>query len=590
MAQSEEVAKLAQAVRRPSDVFVWDIAFVEIFEGEKGGFDIVVGNPPYVRQENIADPLLPREKITNANKKEYKAKLARSVYQLFPRFFGYNPSKDTVARKLDAKSDLYVYFYFHGLSLLNPKGAFCFITSNSWLDVGYGKDLQEFLLKHSHVKLVLDNQSKRSFASADVNTVIVLFSHANDRKDWGLQQLARFVMFRAPFEHMLSPTVFRAIESYQGRTATSEYRVLPVAQNCLFAAGLRADGTEDDDESEPKQKPPKAPAKRLLQMQPYRGDKWGGKYLRAPDVYWSIVERCRQKLVRLGDIAEVRFGIKTGANEFFYLRHDAVREWDIERRFLKPVILRPAEIVMPEVRREHLSTLLFLPDQSRSELRGTNAEKYIRWGEKEGYAETATCKARGRDWYRLDIRDPAAIVMPIVNKMRLVTGLNEARAQIDHNCVEIRPKKGVDPDLLVALMLGTFNYLVRHAHGRSYGRMIKVETYEAADLLVLDPRPMKAGETAILRRAFERIRTQPFAWLTEELKLPSRQAFDDVWLSLHGFDSAEERAAVLKEVYAAVQTISSEMNAQEEDWIEDRGAVRVDGNPQDVMKGKRTRR
>ena len=119
---------------------------------------------------------MPREKITNANKKEYKAKLARSVYQLFPQFFGYKPSKDTVAHKLDAKSDLYVYFYFHGLSLLNPKGAFCFITSNSWLDVGYGKDLQEFLLRQCQIKLIMDNEVKRSFASADVNTAIALLS------------------------------------------------------------------------------------------------------------------------------------------------------------------------------------------------------------------------------------------------------------------------------------------------------------------------------------------------------------------------------------------------------------------------------
>ena len=56
--------------------FVWDIAFVEIFRGEKGGFDIVIGNPPYVRQENIADPNIPRERVTTENKKEYKAKLA----------------------------------------------------------------------------------------------------------------------------------------------------------------------------------------------------------------------------------------------------------------------------------------------------------------------------------------------------------------------------------------------------------------------------------------------------------------------------------------------------------------------------------
>ena len=68
--------------------FVWDIAFVEIFtgeiSGEKGGFDIVIGNPPYVRQENISHP-------ETKDKKTYKAKLARSVYQAFPWFFGYTP-------------------------------------------------------------------------------------------------------------------------------------------------------------------------------------------------------------------------------------------------------------------------------------------------------------------------------------------------------------------------------------------------------------------------------------------------------------------------------------------------------------------
>ena len=45
----------------PTSPFVWDIAFVEIFSDDKRGFDIVIGNPPYVRQENIADPKLPRD-------------------------------------------------------------------------------------------------------------------------------------------------------------------------------------------------------------------------------------------------------------------------------------------------------------------------------------------------------------------------------------------------------------------------------------------------------------------------------------------------------------------------------------------------
>ena len=41
--------------------------------------------------------------------------------------------------------------------------------------------------------------------------------------------------------------------------------------------------------------------------------------MRAPDIYFTILEKGRDKLVRLGDIAEVRRGFTTGANEFFYL-------------------------------------------------------------------------------------------------------------------------------------------------------------------------------------------------------------------------------------------------------------------------------
>ena len=157
----DRLKEARSALRSARDVpFVWDIAFVEIFMGEKEGFDIVIGNPPYVRRKHISDPKIPRERRTDINKKAYRAKLARSVYQAFPHFFGYKREKDitpdnpspAVSHKLDANNDLYIYFYFHGLSLLNPKGAFCFITSNSWLDVNYGKDLQEFTLKHCRIK------------------------------------------------------------------------------------------------------------------------------------------------------------------------------------------------------------------------------------------------------------------------------------------------------------------------------------------------------------------------------------------------------------------------------------------------------
>ena len=219
----------------PTSPFVWDIAFVEIFSDDKGGFDIVIGNPPYVRQENIADPKLPRENVTTENKKAYKTKLARSVYHAFPDFFGYKRQKDkpnnpsaAVSHKLGAKGDLYIYFYFHGLSLLNSNGSFCFITSNSWLDVGYGKDLQEFLLKRCRIKQIIDNQSRRSFVSADVNTVICLFSAPDEKRPSGLDETARFIMFKTPFEGVLDAVIFEEVEKANEPTSTEEHRIFPV--------------------------------------------------------------------------------------------------------------------------------------------------------------------------------------------------------------------------------------------------------------------------------------------------------------------------------------------------------------------------
>jgi hypothetical protein len=275
-----------QALKDRKDIpFVWDISFAEIFGDDKRGFDIVIGNPPYVRQELIADPREDPENYggdTSAEwkvaKKAYKEKLMLSVYAAYPDFFHFDIHSKTVKRKLDAKNDLYVYFYLRGLSLLNEKGSFCFVTSNSWLDVGYGKDLQEFLIKHVPVKKILDNQVRRTFKSADVNTIICLFgapstthrspatSHPSPVTS---HHTAKFVMFYVPFDQVLDPIIFEEIEEATKRTKRPEYRVVPKSKEELFEGGLDKE---------------RAKAKRI---DAYVGDKWGGKYLRAPDIYYT---------------------------------------------------------------------------------------------------------------------------------------------------------------------------------------------------------------------------------------------------------------------------------------------------------------
>jgi len=158
------------------DYFLWDTDFAEVFLSEKGGFDICIGNPPYVRQEEIAPPLLKAEDYDPDRwreiKREYKEQLERSV----KAYWG------SAVSKVDKKSDLYVYFYYQGLSLLRPGGVFCFINSNSWLDVGYGGSLQQFLLKNIDIQQVIDNHARRSFKESDINTVIVLLRRPKDGK------------------------------------------------------------------------------------------------------------------------------------------------------------------------------------------------------------------------------------------------------------------------------------------------------------------------------------------------------------------------------------------------------------------------
>ena len=414
MSEAERLTAVRRSMRRPEDVpFVWDIAFAEVMESDDGGFDVVIGNPPYVRRENIADPHLAREKLTSENKKAYRAKLARSVYKAWPRFFRYKPSTDTPGRKMDAKSDLYVYFYFHGLSLLNQEGSFCFITSNSWLDVGYGKDLQEFLLRHGHARMVIDNEVKRSFASADVNTVIVLFAHPNDELENGSGRTARFVMFRVPFDQVLSPVLLEEIEEASDRKSTGEYRVLRRTQEMLLTDGSEPSG-EEAEQKEPQEQGLHAHGP-LIAASTYLGGKWGGKYLRAPEILWTVLDKGEGFLRPLGDFFRGERYLNTGGADGFFLLSQVspsrkgyyhvhnqnttsesgkAYSGEIEAKYLVPLIKNAAKDDKRIEVRSHDAYCLVV--------RGSPSKKlsaYIRWGERQGYHERSVTKNQ-KPWYK----------------------------------------------------------------------------------------------------------------------------------------------------------------------------------------------
>ncbi|GGJ43182.1 Eco57I restriction-modification methylase domain-containing protein [Deinococcus roseus] len=115
--------------QEPLPFFLHRVHFAEVMksieEGGHGGFDIVIGNPPYVRQEDLSQ--------------EYKMALKRSF--------------NDVANN---KADLYVYFYNKAINLLKNGGRFAYITPNRFMKTGYGKNLRSFLKDKVHLETLID--------------------------------------------------------------------------------------------------------------------------------------------------------------------------------------------------------------------------------------------------------------------------------------------------------------------------------------------------------------------------------------------------------------------------------------------------
>jgi hypothetical protein len=557
----EQLDRLHQALatlQNAHDVpFIWDVAFVEIFEGDKRGFDIVLGNPPYVRQEMIAPPLLREEDFSpeqwRKKKAEHKAKLQHSACELWPRFFK--------NRKPDGKSDLYVYFYLHGLSLLNEKGSFCFITSNSWLDVGYGADLQEFLLKHSHVKLILDNEVKRSFAQADVNTVIVLLAPPDDRREDGLSKTARFVMFKKPFEEVARAEVFKAIEAVTERQSTPDYRVTARPQRELLEEGLESE--TDEEHPTPQKRKSHGP---LIKTARYISNKWGGKYLRAPEIFFTILEKLRDCGKPLGEFVWGQRYLNTGGADGFFIftkfnilpsgdyievindskegRMHGSPKFVIEREFLRPAI-KSTDIDKLVVTNPDALVLDVPPDTPS--LQRKAVYEYIKWGESVGFNRRSVTSIQ-TPWWKAprQARESGPLLM-LRNYNDVHKSFYNPQRFIAVRFYRLYPNDPEHEKPLAALLNTTIFALFREIYGSTKLGLGALDTTMADMLRVPIPFPVDKVYQEKLARQFDILSARPAQSVEIEKSLPDRRALDEVVFDVLGLTAGEREA-----VYEAV--------------------------------------
>ena len=120
--------------------------------GITDGFDIVIGNPPYIQLQN--------------NGGELAKKYEGCEYKTFAR-----------------TGDIYCLFYERGWQLLKKGGHLCYITSNKWMRAGYGEKTREFFANKTNPMLLIDFAGVKIFESATVDTNILLFAKSNNQHE-----------------------------------------------------------------------------------------------------------------------------------------------------------------------------------------------------------------------------------------------------------------------------------------------------------------------------------------------------------------------------------------------------------------------
>ncbi len=278
-------------------------------------FDALVGNFPFIRQELI-------EKAVKGYKGEIETVIKKEWLAEYPDAFKIDDSNKNAiidqvkhGKKIDfskigfnlsGQADIYAYLFFHTARFLKEGGRMGFITSNSWLDVSYGYELQKFMLNNFKIIAIMESRCEPWFEDAAVNTVITILERCSNKADRD-NHIAKFVKIKKKLADLipqnivlekperwghleiLADDIDKAGEEYLGFSKTGKQT------NSLI--GLE---TREDENFRIRIKK----QSELLDELNKEGKtaKWG-QYLRAPDIYFEIfVSQSKKLLTSFGKV------------------------------------------------------------------------------------------------------------------------------------------------------------------------------------------------------------------------------------------------------------------------------------------------
>ncbi len=462
--------------------------------------DAVVGNPPFVRAEDL-----------RPGPEHFRRHLAAFGPD------GEAPWLDG-ADALSRRCDAYVYFVTHATRFLRPGGRLALVLPTKWLMSDYGEGLRRFLRERYRVRAVV-GFGARAFGDALVDTAL-LCAERDDAA--GRDEPLRFVRLdeASTVDDLLAavaaaPSAGSAAESSPtvegssaGPAAAADAGTVERPQASLTAPGSLA------------------------------------RYLEAPAELLSLLDG--PAFVRLDELAEVSRGTMTGANRFFFVDGATVDRFGIEPRFLSPAVksLRWVErpVVGPDdVERQVVDVHGYVADR-RATLDGgapTSAavaeslasdghdglHSYVEHAEREGWHRGRTCQSRPV-WFDLgELPTPAAFV-PKLLRERVFVVRNAARA-VPSNAIDgLWPRDGIDAGALLGALNSSAGRAAMEVTGRDEAGLLQLMTYETASLPTLDVRTLSRADRRAVARAGEAFARDPGPGTVAALDEAVAAAFD----------------------------------------------------------------
>jgi hypothetical protein len=486
-----------------------------------------------VRQENIRPQGIVKLRGNMLEEDSYKQEIINNISRAKEGLF-----------KINKRSDLYIFFFYFAFNHLKEKGIVSFLTSNSWLNIGFGFDFQEYIFKNTNICSIIDFDS-RAFSSAEINTVITTLS--NDRLKNIDESYCEFVKIKHPLSLKNCVLILKdlrnlIIENRPGKKefTTPYFRLRLIKQKTI----------------EPK-------------------TRWGNEFHLAPQIHFHLREKLGSKLIKLKEIAIITRGITTGLNKFFILerisdndnfvtvRNGYGYKFQIESSYLRPFLISPKRMDYPELKKNKINHyLLDIPydfDENGSSLAakyiqyGRNMEIELTKGNKKGNlvkgAQNVPTLKHKKKYYLANLPQGSLgtrifIQKIFSSKFKFYFSRSDTKIWANNTFynINLKPKFKQYSDLIIASLLSSITYLSIELNGRrSFGMgALDTATFDIENIMIVDPCKIKRDRHHYILKNLNSLASRKFKEVSEEFQMKDRKMLDAIFLDYLEMSSKQQ--------------------------------------------------